>query len=349
MFILKACQQLYNAGLEQRRDAYRKQKKAINVYDQHKELTQLRHDNEDFRKVSAVVLQQTLIRLDRSFKAFFRRIKAGQTPGYPRFRSLDRYDSFEFSVPRISGNTIIVPKLGSVKFKKYRPLQGIPKHAQVMRTSKGWAVSIVCDLGEAPTKVSQIKNSIGIDVGLTDFATLSNADVIENPRFYHKSEDVLAKRQQALSRKKKGSNSRKRAKLLVVKAHEKIRNQRLDFVRKLAKALVTKYDFVAYEKLNIKGMAQSRFSKSIYDAAWGKFTQCLISKAEEAGKYAIAVDPKGTTQRCSQCQKVTKKTLDMREHICSFCGLRMHRDLNAAINIHALGWSAMRELLQKSA
>lgn len=337
--ILRACQLVYNAALEQRIQAYRKQKKAITCFDQFKDLTELRgYEPDTFGRVAARILRSPLIRLDRAFKGFFRRLKTGQKPGFPRFRSVDRYDSFTFPEPVTEGNLVRIPGLGDVKFHCYRPLRGVAREAHVRRTAKGWTLSVVCDLGPAPTKV-EVNTSTGIDVGLTHFATLADGSQVENPRFYRKSEEILARRQRALATKKKGSKSRQRAKRLVGLAHAKIRNQRLDFVRKLAKSLVFRFDLIAYEDLNISGMMRSNLAKSINDASWGLFIATMSFRAEEAGKHMVAVNPRGTSQRCSGCETVVKKTLSQREHLCPHCGLKLDRDHNAAINIQTLGLS----------
>jgi putative transposase len=338
---LVACQQVYNAALEQRISAYKRQGKSLSRMEQQKDLTELRGSDEAFGRVPARILRSSLFRLDRAYAAFFRRVKAGQTPGFPRFKSKDRYDSFSFPEPKVEGNVVTIPRLGHMKFRCYRPLRGKALEAHVRRTAKGWTLSVVCDLGQAPAKVVEVTATTGIDVGLTHFATLSSGEHIENPRFYRKSEELLAQRQRRLATKKKGSKSRLSAKRLVGQAHEKIRNQRLDFLRKLAKSLVTRYDLIAYEDLNIRGMAQSRLAKSIYDASWATFIRCVQSKAEEAGKHAVGVNPRGTSQRCSGCDTVVKKTLSQREHLCPACGLMLDRDHNAALNIQALGLSAV--------
>ncbi len=335
------CRTLYNAALEQRRDAYRRQRRTLSYYDQIKDLTELRQSDPEFRVVPATILRSALKRLNLAYKAFFRRIKAGGKPGFPRFKAKDRYDSFSFLVaPTISGRQILVPKLGYVRFREYRPIQGIPLDATIRRDPTGkWWVSIQCNTGEAPAKAIP-KTHVGVDVGLIHFATLSNGESVHNPRFFKKGEEVLAKRQQALALKKRGSLSRKRAKKLVAKAHARIHNQRLDFVRKLVVDLFSRFDLISYETLNIKGMVHSNLARSIYDASWGLFAHALNCKAEEAGKWAVGVDPRGTSQKCSRCGKVCPKTLSDRVHLCS-CGPPMDRDHNAALNIDALGLSAL--------
>ena len=188
-----------------------------------------------------------------------------------------------------------LPKLGLVKFHKYRELSGTVRHVSISRTSRGWSISFVCDVGAAPEKLP-VRNAVGVNVGLEAFATLSTGERIENPRFFRAGADVLARRQQSLSRKRRGSSSRCRAKLLVTRAHERIRNQRLDFARKTASLLFSRFDLIAHEDLQISRMVHGNLAKSIYDASWGQFLRCLALKAEEAGRHVIAVDPRGTSR-----------------------------------------------------
>jgi putative transposase len=235
-----------------------------------------------------------------------------------------------------------IPKIGAVKIHLYRPipLGASLKEVHVKKRGEKWFVSIVLELGAAPAKRS-IASVIGLDVGLSSFAALSTGAFVENPRFYRAGEDALARRQQSLSRKRRGSSSRARAKELVRRAHERIRNQRRDFVRKLAATLFSRYDLVAFENLNVKGMAAGPLSKSVTDAGWSLFRHCLESKAEEAGKWAVAVDPRGTSIECSRCGEAVPKTLKERTHACSRCGLILDRDVNAARNILARGLRAL--------
>ena len=348
---LSACQQIYNAALEEKRDAYRKQGVNVSRYTQQKELTEVRAQDPLFEAIPVDVLRSPLFRLDRAYTAFFRRVKVGQKPGFPRFRARDRYDSFSFFKPSIRGDRVLIPKLGHVKMSLYRPLRGTPKEVHVRRTASGWSISIVCDLGPAQPVVVDVEKIVGIDVGLKSLAVLSTGDAIENPRFFREGEALLARRQRALSTKKRGSQSRQRAKRLVGRAYAHVHNQRLDHARKTAKDLFDRFDVVAHEDLNIKGLIEKKdgpnLSKSINDASWRLLTQCLKSKAEEAGKMAVSVDPRGTTQRCSRCGVVVPKTLSDRIHSCSKCGLCLDRDHNAALNIRALGLSVARERLSR--
>jgi len=326
-----ACQRLYNAALEQRRETWRKQRVSLSLYDQQKQLTELRAVDPEWRAVPAWVERSALARLDRAFQAFFRRVKRGEKPGFPRFRSRDRYDSFDLgsSLPRVDGDRVQLPAIGAVKFHRYRELRGAVRHVSVRRGARSWTISFACDLGAAPPKVT-VRAVTGVDVGLEAFATLSTGERVENPRFFRASEETLARRQQSLARKRRGSNSRRAAKRLVARAHARVRDQRLNFARKLACALFARFDLVAHEDLAIARMARGNLAKSIHDAAWGQFLGALALKAENAGKHCVAVDPRGTSQTCPACGAVAKKALEERQHNCSSCGFVAHRDHAAA-------------------
>ena len=333
--------QLYNAALEQRIAAYRMRGIVLSMYDQQKELTSLRADSADYKSIPAVIEQDALRRLDRAYQAFFRRVNRGGKAGFPRFRGWDRYNTFGFPAAKVTNNYVAIPIIGHVRFRKYRVVGGIVKSATITLKNNRWWVSFSCDIGDAPTKCP-ISTATGVDMGLTNFATLSNGETIPNPRFAERGQERLAKRQQSLSRKQKGSKSRERAKTFVGRAHEHIHNQRLDHARKTAAVLYNTYDLIAHEDLNIRGMVEgSRFAKSINDAAWRLFIGALTLKAEYAGKWCVPVNPRGTTQRCSGCQQTVPKTLAERNHLCPQCGLALGRDHNAARNILALGVSVV--------
>jgi putative transposase len=178
-----------------------------------------------------------------------------------------------------------------------------------------------------------LENTIGIDMGLDSFLVTDTGESVPVPQYYRRAQKRLKRLQRAVSRKRKGSNRHKKALKRVAKAHLKIANQRKDFHYKAAKRLVSKGKHIAYEALNIKGIARTRLAKSTYDAGWGQFLQILAVKAERAGLRVIAVDPNGTSQNCSRCGQKVPKTIQDRWHSCPHCGLELHRDQNAAINI----------------
>jgi putative transposase len=335
----RVCQQLYNAGLQERRDAWQKQRVSVSRQDQCKQLTEIRSTDVDVAKVPAWTQQQVFRRLDRAFQAFFRRCKTGDKPGYPRFRSFERYESISIPKTKVVGDRVSIPKLGAIRFHKHRDIVGEVLTTTLKLTPKGWFVLFSCDIGAPPPKVT-VSNAIGVDLGLESFITLSDGSSVANPRYFKRGQEILARRQRSLAMKRRGSTSRKRAKLLVARAHERIRNQRLDFSWKLSHFLLNRYDLIAHEDLQIRNMLRGTLAKSISDAAWATFIHALSCKAEEAGKTVVKVDPRGTSQRCHSCGTVIRKTLSERRHRC-LCGVDLHRDHNAALNVLALGLSVV--------
>jgi putative transposase len=336
---------LYNAALQERRDAWNTRRENIDCNHQQKELTEIRADDVEVRAIAVDIAREPLRRVDRAFKAFFRRCKLGQKPGYPRFKAKARYSSFTFGRVQIKNNVLMIPNLGGVRFKTTQSLTEDLRTATIKRNGKKWEARIICDIGEAPEKKA-VSSAIGIDLGLTNFVTLSNGDVIDNPRWTREHAERVAKANRSLSRKKRGSNNRLRAKAVLSRTYQRAADARRNFTHHVSKWLVQSFDLIAYEKLNIAGMARSNLAKSILDAAWGELLYQLRYKAESAGTYAIAVNPRNTTIDCSGCGEKVPKTLAERTHSCPTCGLILDRDHNAAINILALGVSAAGASLQ---
>lgn len=339
---LESCRTLFNAALEQRRDAWRRCGKSLTYFDQTRDLTVLRSADPEWAGIPKEVGRSPLRNLDRAFQAFFRRVKTGQAPGHPRFKGRGRYDSFSIGRAPVNGDRVLIPKLGPVRFRLYRELKGRVLDVTLRLWAGRWHVSFSCDLGDAPLK-RPVASAIGVDVGLSAFATLSDGTRVGNPRFFKIAEGLLARRQRSLARKSRGSRSRERAKRLVQRAHAHVRNQRLDFALKLACELFARHDLVAYENLDIKGLAGGTLAKSVHDAAWGVFARALALKAECAGAWAVPVDPHKTSAVCNACGAETPKALGDRIHRCP-CGLVLDRDHNAALNILALGRSAVEVL-----
>ena len=335
--ILVDSAETYNAALQERRDAWKLCHKSITYEDQCGELTQLRQDPR-YATIAVDIQREPLRRVDRAFKAFFRRCKAGEKTGFPRFRARARYDSFAWHEPSLKDAAVLVPKLGCIRFKSHRPVEGQPKQATIKRCGGKWELRVVCDLGEAPPKVA-VSNAVGIDLGLTNFATLSDGAVIDNPHFTRKHEVRIAAANRKLALKQKRSKNRIRAREVLRRAHQRAGDARRNFCHHASKWLVEHYDLIAFEKLNIRGMVRSNLAKSILDAAWAELIWQISYKAESAGRWAIPVNPRGTSIRCSQCGADVRKTLADRQHLCG-CGASLDRDYNAALNVLALGRSA---------
>lgn len=332
-FVLSDNQETYNAALQERKEAWKLQRKSITYYDQQTELTELRKDPQ-FAVVACDIQRDPLRRVDRAVKAFFRRCKSGEKPGFPRFRARARYNSFTFSLPVVRERSIKVPNIGDIRAKGSRPLTGRPKILTVRREGKKWIASVVCDIGPAPEKIV-VSNAVGIDVGLTALATLSDGTTIENPRWTRKHECRIAKANQKLARKKRGSNNQLKAREELRRAHQRAANARLNYIHHVSKWLVANYDLIAHEDLNIRNMVRSNLAKSIMDAAWGLLIWCISYKAESAGRWAVPVNPWRTSQKCSGCGRIVPKTLCERVHSCP-CGLTIGRDHNSGINIKEL-------------
>lgn len=278
--------------------------------------------------------RDALRRVDRGMAAFFRRVKAGETPGFPRFKGRIRWRSFE--VLRLikylrDGDKVHIPGIGQVKYRGLMAVVGVVKGVRVVRKERGWYVQLIVDNGPVPA-ARPVERRIGIDVGLTHFLTTSDGEKVENPRWYREGQKRLRFLSRIASRRKKGSNRRRKAYSRVARFHERMVDTRRDWIHKLTRDLVNKYDLIAVENLNIQGMVRSRFAKSISDAAWGQFVTVLKYKAENAGATVVAVDPRGTSQECSECGRTVPKLLSERTHSCE-CGYVADRDENAARNI----------------
>jgi putative transposase len=339
---LQTCCWLYNQCLEQRIKAYRRRKESVSFADQTALLTRLRRRMPMLMEVPYEFAKDALRRVDRGMKAFFRRVKAGEKAGFPRFRSHTRYNSLEYlkvgSYVRPS-NLIYVPKLGLAKFRAGdQRVAGKQKLLRIIRRASGWFAQVVVEDELSSLPKVPIESAIGVDVGLTSFATLSTGEKIDNPRFFRVAERKLKRTQQRLSRCRKGSRNRRKAVRRVARIHERIAAQRRDFAHQESRKLVNRFDLIGFESLNIAGLGKSRLAKSILDAAWGLFLFFVTYKAESAGRHAIAVDPRGTSQECPSCGTVKPKDLFERVHRCS-CGLILDRDEASArvICARALG------------
>ena len=334
--------ELYNGALQERRDAYRINHLSISYKAQANQLPDIKKDRPEFARIHSQVCQNALKRVEFAFDNFFRRIKAGQIPGYPRFRSRLRYDSFTYpqSGFSLNGRKLQLSKIGKVTVRLSCPIKGRIKTCTIKREADGWYVIFAVE-GE-PKKATALapKESVGVDVGLENFATLSDDEAapIENPEYFREAEKDLKTAQRRVSRRIKRSKRRKKAVQILAKKHLKVQRQRRDFHFKEAGKLVCQYQSIKVEDLNIRGMVQNRYlAKSISDAGWGQFISILIFKAEEAGRRVIKVNPSYTSQECSRCGDRNQITLATRIYSCSQCGLVIHRDRNGAKRIEQKG------------
>src|SRR5215468_7237663 len=331
--LAEACR-LYNAALQERRDAWRIARKSLGYCDQANQLKEIRAHG-DLALANYSCCQDALRRVDKAFNAFFGRIKKGQKPGYPRFRSVSRYDSVTFpsygdGCKMLDNGKLRLQGVGVVKVKLQRPIEGNIKTLTVKREAGKWYVvfSVECE----PKPLPPSTEKAGLDVGLRAFATLSDGTEIENPRYYKQAQASLRRAQRKVARRKRGGNNRKKAVRDLQLVHAHVRNQRADFAHKVARTLVVMFGLIAIEKLNVKGLAGGMLAKSVNDAGWTAFTTKLMYKAAEAGRALVQVDPRGTSQRCV-CGAPNPKTLSQRWHHCEICGLSVPRDQASALEI----------------
>src|SRR6266571_3824329 len=337
---LEECRWLYNHLLEKRKHAYAHTGKDLSCYEQQSTYPLLKQERPTLERVHSQVLQNVAVRIDLAFKAFFRRVKQGENPGYPRFRGRDRYDSFTFPQSGFSltpDDRVTLSKIGSVKMVYHRPMKGKIKTCTVQRSSTGkWYVSFSCEC--EPERLPEAPSQIGIDVGLKTFATLSNGEEIANPRFFRKEEKALAKVQRKHSKLAKGTPQRRTHRKAVARVHERIAFRRANFTHQESRKIVNTYGVICVEDLSVNRMLHNHsLAKSMSDASWSAFFAQLSSKAEEAGRAFVKVNPAYTSQDCSRCHHRQKMPLSERLYQCPRCLLSMDRDLNAALNIRAVG------------
>jgi putative transposase len=288
-------------------------------------------------------LQNVAVRIDLAFEAFFRRCKAGETPGYPRFKGRFHYDSMTFpQAPlgcAIAKNTIVFPKnIGTIHVVLHRPIEGTPKTCTVRRSSTGkWYVTFSCEV-PTPEPLPVSTEQVGIDVGIATFATFSTGEAIENPRFFRKDEKELAKAQRKFAKAAKGSPERRKRRKPVARIHERIAFRRQNFANQHSRRIVDRFGFIAVENLEVNRMVHNHcLAKSIGDASWSLFFTLLFFKAANAGRTAVKVNPAYTSQTCSNCGRRQTLTLAERVYRCESCKVQKNRDHNAALNILALG------------
>ena len=376
---LGICRELYNSALQERNEAYdrfkkfeerpdvcARFKKSISFKAQCEQLPKIKLSRPDVAMVYSQTLQDVLHRIDKAFDNFFRRVKNGETPGYPQYKSANRYNSITY--PQLGwslkNDRLTLAKIGTIKVKLHREVIGKVKTVNLKREGVNWfAVFSVETTVEVPE--FHEGGSIGIDVGLHHFANLTTGEQIDNPRYFRKSQKRLAKAQRKLDKLKslpKFNPTKRKARKAVAKTHRKIANQRADFQHKLSLNLVQTYSLIAVEDLRVMNMmrkpkpkpdpdnpgaflpngkaAKGGLNKSISDAAWGTFVNMLGYKAEKAGSWLLKVYPAYSSQTCPECGVIVKKELANRWHSCE-CGCEMHRDTAAAMIILGRGLASI--------
>ena len=362
---LNSCRETYNYILNIKNSKYEKDKTHLSKYDVDKIITQYKKEKEELKLIHSQILQNVSDRADKAYKNFFRRIKKGDKPGFPRFKGINRYDSF--TLPQNNGSFKIIDdkwlqisKIGKIKINLHREIEGKIKSCIIKKTKthKWYAYFISeCDLNILPTN----NKKVGIDVGIKTFAYCSDDNVVKNPRILKHSEKKLKKYQSKFSKQPKRSEKRKKYGKILTKIHEKIKNQRENFLHQESRKIVNKYQIICMEDLTIKSMIKKDKTKdnleqykdrlrnkNILDACWDKFINNIIYKAEEAGRTISLVDPRYTSQMCSRCGHLVPKELNDRIHRCDKCGLVMDRDKNSSITILRLGLESLEVMLLRS-
>src|SRR6266705_3280900 len=359
-WILRRCKELYNAALEERREAYRLNGVSVSYNMQANQLPAIKELREEYQDIHSQVQQDVLKRLDKAMQAFFRRVMNGEKPGYPRFKSADRYDSFTYPQGgyEIIKKRLHLSKIGHIKIKLHREMKGTIKTCTIKREGDQWYAVLITEYEfDLSMTFHPSEEEVGIDLGINSFAALSDGTFIENPHVYRTAEEEIKAAHKKIARRKKGSHRRNRAKKELSRLYRKARNRRKDFLHKQSKKLVKSHRTLVFEELQIENMtkrpkpkqdeetghylpngaaAKGGLNKSILDAGWGAFVGMCSVKAAWAGRTLIKVNPQFTSQVCSGCGQVRTKDLSERWHTCD-CGTELDRDVNAAINILARG------------
>src|SRR5690242_1251980 len=328
--VLWRCRTLYNTALEQRITAWQRCHTSVSRFQQEAELKDIRAEFPEYAAIHSHVLQDVLARLDKTYQAFFRRLQRGDEAGFPRFKGRNRFHSFTFKEfgngAALDNGFLVLSKIGRIAVRWSRSLEGTPKTVTISCEADGWYVCFSCaDVPVQPLPATG--QETGIDLGIEAFATLSNGARILHPGWYRKAERALKTAQRRVSRRKHGSNRRRKAVKLLAKTHLKVKRQRQDFHHKTALALVRANDTIYHEDLQTASMIKNHhLAKSISDAGWSQFLGILSFKAACAGRRVVKVPPAYTSQMCSGCGVVIAKGLSVRWHRCPECGTSLHRD-----------------------
>lgn len=333
---LETCRRFYNDCLAERKTAWEEEQRSVGKTEQLRHVKVYKTTNPWAKTIHSHVLQTVVQDLDKAFDAFFRRVKAGESPGYPRFKGRNRWRSFGYKEYgngfKIDGRRLKLSGIGRIAVRWHRPIEGQIKTLRISKKAGKWYAALSCVVDD-PTPLPATGVDVGIDVGLASLITTSEGEHVAHPRFYRKAQRRLRVAQRRVARRTKGGQNRRKAVVMLQRQHERISNQRKDYLNKLAHDLVERYDRIALEDLTITRMVHGNLAKSILDAGWGYLVQRLTHKAASAGRVIVLVDPRGTSKTCSGCG-VTFEGLTLADRwVTCRCGLSLDRDHNAAVNI----------------
>lgn len=339
---LETCRRWYNTCLAERKAAYENEKRSIGKFEQLSKVKGLKRSNPYAENVHSHILQIVVQDLDKAFQSFFRRVKAGEKAGYPRFKGRNRFDSFGFKEYgngfKVDGRRLKLSGIGRLRVRWHRPIEGEIKTLRVCRQAGKWYACFACEVEERPLEVTG--QCVGVDVGIHHLLATSDNEVVDNPQWYRNAQRKLRILQRTVSRRTKGGSNRRKAVLALQRQHQYISNKRKDYLNKLSYPLIAQYDFIALEDLQINNMVRNRhLSKSILDAGWGYLKQRLMNKAVEAGRQVVLVNPSYTSKTCSSCGVVFENLSLADRWIECECGLSVDRDVNAAVNILRVGYT----------
>jgi len=342
---LDLCRWVYNETLALRKSAWEREQKSISYYESKQQITVWKHDKPELKEVHSHVLQDVSMRVDLALQAFFRRVRLGENPGYPRFKGKGHYDSLTYfeSGFKMEGDNLWLSKIGDIKVWLHRPAEGTIKRLTIRRAATGkWYVSFLVE--DAPREILPAsEKAVGIDVGTSNFAVFSDGTFIENQRYLAECEDRLSKAQSKKDKLPKGSPERRKAAKKVCHIYERLGDLRDNFAHQLSRDIVDDYGIICLEDIDITNMIEKKpyLAKSILDASWNRFRTYIMYKAESTGRKVVLANPAYTSQKCSGCGSLVPKDLSQRVHKCPVCGLVMDRDLNAAKNILRLGLQSL--------
>lgn len=327
---------LYNAALEQRRTAFRDFGVSVRLREQQHELTALRSSGPEMNYCAQEMVLQ---RLNLAFEAFYRRLRHGENPGFPRFKAKGRFNTLSWrrghGGAAILNSRLRIQGVGHIKVKWHRDLPGEPKQTRITRKNGRWYVAFTVEVEPKPLPATG--QSIGVDLGVRQFATLSTGEVVEGPRAFWKAAPAIRRAQRKVARRQRGSHRRRKAVAELSRRREREASRREDAAHKAARALVDRFDLIAVEDLNVRKMARVNrgLNREITDQGWSAFLTHLEAKAESAGRQVVRVDPRNTSRRCHECGAVDKESRKRSRFCCTTCGHEDDADVNAARNILA--------------